>query len=252
MNKPAFSILSITKNSAAEITVSFNTLKKQTFQNWESIVQDCVSEDNTIQKVSDLEINNITIVSEQDNGIYDALNRAMSKAKGQIIGVLHSGDEYFDGNVLLSVFNEFSKKDLDVVYGNIVFIDPAAPSRVVRRWRSGKFSSRKLKYGWMPPHTATFIRREVIEKFGKYDSNFKVAGDYDYLLRILKDPNIKVGYVDQTLVKMRVGGASTVYNISNVSKILSEDLLAIRRNQIGGVMTLLFKKLRKILQVIFR
>ena len=138
------------------------------------------------------------------------------------------------------------------VYGNIEFIDPVEPSRVVRRWHSGNFAYSKLKYGWMPPHTATFIKQEVVEHFGKYDSTFKVSGDYDYLLRILSGPNIKVGYVDQTLVRMRVGGASTLYNFGSIRQILGEDLQAIRRNQIGGVLTLLLKKLRKIFQVIFR
>lgn len=248
MTNNQFSIITLTKNSEKYICETLKSLERQSNKDWELIVQDCLSTDNTLRLIKDFHFDHISVICEPDDGIYDALNRGLRRCRGDIIGILHSGDQFCDSEVLSMVYETFVAGDFDIVYGDIVYFKPGTSNNLLRQWRSGEFFKWKLNFGWMPPHTATFIKRDIYEEFGDYDSSFRVSGDYDFLIRVLNDKSVKVGYLDKTLVKMMSGGVSTAYNFYNIWNIFGEDLRAARANKLSGLFTVLCKKIRKVSQ----
>ena len=234
------SIITSVFNNEKHIEDAINSVLSQTYSNIEYIIIDGNSKDNT-KKIIEKYLDKIDIfVSEPDRGIYDGLNKGILKATGDIIGFLHSDDIYYDNRVIEKVVKAF-EKNTDGVYGDLVYIKD---DKVIRYWRSGEFNINKLKKGWMPPHPTLFLKKSIYEKYGLFDLNFKIAGDYDFILRILKN-NINLKYIPEILYKMRIGGASNK-NIKNIIQKSKEDLKALRKNEIGGIDILLRKNFSKI------
>jgi len=192
-----------------------------------------------------------SLMSEQDDGIYDALNKGIAQSSGDAIGFLHSDDFYADDLVLERVGRMFEKTDVDGVYGDVDYVARNNPSRVMRRWRSGAYYPSRLGWGWMPPHTTLFLRRSVVTKWGGFDTRLRIAADYDAVLRYLKAGCIRLAYVPDVLVKMRVGGESN-RSLSRVLRKMREDYVALRRNRVGGVGALVWKNVSKLPQFIVR
>ena len=234
------SIITSVFNNEKHIEDAINSVLNQTYKNIEYIVIDGASKDNT-KKVIEKYLDKIDIfVSEPDRGIYDGLNKGILKASGDIIGFLHSDDIYYDNRVIERVVNAFNE-DTDGVYGDLVYIKD---DKVIRYWRSGEFHINKLKKGWMPPHPTLFLKKFIYDKYGVFDLDFKIAGDYDFILRVLKN-NINLKYIPEILYKMRVGGASNK-SLKNIIQKSKEDLKALRKNEIGGIDILLRKNFSKI------
>lgn len=246
-----FSILTVVYNRVATIDDALSSLEAQSHVDFEHIVQDGGSTDGTLGRLAAAPDHRRKLVSEKDAGIYDALNRATARATGDVIGVLHSDDFYANPDVLAHVAQCLEDSGADAVYGDLDYISVADPAKIVRRWKSGDYSTARLRRGWMPPHPALFLRRSVVEQWGAYDTSYQVAADYDSILRYFGQGKISACYLPETLVKMRVGGESN-RSLERVLLKSREDLRALRRNNVGGVSALAWKNLSKLSQFILR
>ena len=237
-----FSILTAVYNRASVISQCLSSLHAQSFTDFEHLIIDGASTDGTTAILRPLIDTRTTLISEPDHGIYDALNKGLRICRGEIIGILHSDDRYADPDVLQWVAEAFKDPAIDAVYGDLNYISESGT--IIRHWRAGEYTTGSLRRGWMPPHPALFIRRRVIEKFGVYDTSFRIAADYDAILRYFLTGRIRAAYIPRILVNMQTGGASNA-SLRQVILKSREDYRAIRKNNAGGILTLLLKNLRK-------
>ena len=245
------SIITACYNSAATIGDTLQTVSIQDYDNIEHIIVDGASTDNTLEIVGYFP--HVTkIVSEKDNGIYDAMNKGIALATGDVVGILNSDDVYTDRHVISKVMKEFEKNNTDVVYADLQYVKFHDLQKVTRTWHSGNFSKRKFFYGWMPPHPTFFVRREVYEKIGDFNCSLRSAADYEFMLRVLLKNNFKARYIPEVLVKMRTGCMSNA-TFRHRLRANREDREAWRINNITPYFfTIPFKPLRKVLQFIFK
>ena len=206
---------------------------------------DGASSDGTLQRLQGRRADIAILVSEPDEGIYDALNKGLALAQGDVVGLMHSDDFYADDSVLDSVAEAFADPCVDAVYGDLDYVAKDDTSRVIRRWRSGAYDPARLARGWMPPHPTLFLRRSVIERWGGFDTHFRIAADYDAILRYFGQGKIRVAYIPRVLVKMRVGGESN-RSVARILRKSREDYEALRRNGVGGLGALAWKNLSKL------
>ena len=233
------SIITVTYNSLHTLKDAYASLCAQTFAQWEWVVQDGGSSDGTQQWLESLADARISLVSEKDNGIYDALNKAVRRAKGEWIGLLHSDDLYPNNNVLQEVVAAMDGND--AIYGDLKYVQASDTQQVLRHWKAGTFAPALLRKGWMPPHPTLFLRKEIYARVGEFDTQFQIAADYDFILRVFQLAHLKIHYLPQVLMLMRQGGASS--KVSNLVAKSKEDLRIMRKN---GLPFALFVLLRKI------
>ncbi|MDB4414881.1 glycosyltransferase [bacterium] len=209
------SIITITYNSGATVRDTMQSIAKQTYPNIEHIIIDGVSKDRTLEIVAEFP-HVAKVISEPDKGIYDAMNKGIQMATGEIIGILNSDDIFANEDVLRNVVDYF-QLDLEVsaVYGNISYFKTEQPEKIERTWISKTYYDNFFEDGEVPPHPALFIRKTVYDKIGLYYPDFKVASDYEYMLKMLKVHKYKSMHLDKILVKMRLGGESSrgIYNL---------------------------------------
>jgi glycosyltransferase involved in cell wall biosynthesis len=241
------SIITAVYNRADCVADAVGSVQAQTWHNVEYIVIDGASTDGTLQVLQASLDERAVLVSEADEGIYDALNKGLALATGEVVGLMHSDDFYADRYVLELVAKAFSDPLVDAVYGDLDYVAKADTSSIVRHWCSGECSPEKLKNGWMPPHPTLFLRRRVIESLGGFDTRFKIAADYDAILRYFSQGKIQPVYIPRVLVKMRLGGESN-RSLAKIWIKTREDYTALRGNKVGGIWALLNKNLRKISQ----
>jgi glycosyltransferase len=241
------SIITSVYNNKATIEDAIESVFSQTYENIEYIVVDGASSDGTVEVIQKYADKIAAFVSERDKGIYDGLNKGVDLATGDIVAFLHSDDIYANENVIKEVVELFQTQELDSVYGDLVYVDKVNTSKVFRYWKSGEYAIEKLKRGWMPPHPTFFVKRELYEKHGKFDLSFKIAADYDFMLRMLGKHKISTAYLPKVLYKMRVGGASN-RSLGNIILKSKEDSRALKNNNIGGYATLFMKNAVKIPQ----
>ena len=233
------SIITVTYNSLHTLKDAYASLCAQTFAQWEWVVQDGGSSDGTQQWLESLADARISLVSEKDNGIYDALNKAVRRAKGEWIGLLHSDDLYPNNDVLQEVVA--ATDGHDAIYGDLKYVQAADITTVLRHWKACTFAPALLRKGWMPPHPTLFLRKEIYARVGEFDTQFQIAADYDFILRVFQLAHLKIHYLPQVLMLMRQGGASS--KVSNLVAKSKEDLRIMRKN---GLPFALFVLLRKI------
>jgi glycosyltransferase len=241
------SIISAVYNNKNYIQFSIDSFNSQTFNHKDHIVIDGNSTDGTKELLLENKSFFSCLISEKDSGVYDALNKGLKFNKGNVVGLLHSDDFYANQDVLKKISKLFANPKVDIVYGDLVYVSKDDPNKIIRHWRAGEFSLDKLKLGWMPPHPTFFIRRKLLNQIGFFDTHYKIAADYDFMLRALTHKNIKVVYLPEVLIKMRVGGMSN-RSLKNILLKSYEDYQIIRRHKIGGIGTLLCKNLSKISQ----
>lgn len=239
------SLITAVLNRADAIQMAVGSVQRQSWKNWEHLVIDGASTDGTLQIVKNTLDHRGVLVSEPDNGIYDALNKGLQRASGDVVGLMHSDDFYADDAVLSDVAEAFLEPTVDAVFGDLEYVSNDNPCRVVRRWKAGEFSIPALYRGWMPPHPTLFLRREVIERWGGFDTSFRIAADYDAVLRYFGKGRIQAAYIPRVLVKMRTGGVSN-RSLENIILKMREDCRALQNNGVGGFPTLAMKNLRKL------
>ena len=252
-NIPFFSVITLTFNSSRTISRTIQSLKNQTFKNFEVIFQDGGSNDDTISLINS-KINSFreaTLVSEKDGGIYDGLNKALKKTRGKFVCVLHADDVFFSDHTLEIVASKLNQGNVDLAYGDVLFSSKSSNGKIVREWIAGSFRKIKLFFGWMPPHTSLFIKNKVISSNNTYRTDLKVSSDYDFILRIFKSNNIRVLYLKMPIVKMEIGGLSTS-GINSLILNFKEDFLVLYDHfGIFSVFPLIFKRITKINQYLF-
>lgn len=245
------SIITVVYNRVETIAHAVKSVAQQSYSPLEHIIQDGGSTDGTLQVLAQVCSGLTSVTSEPDSGIYDAINRGISRATGEIIGLMHSDDFFAHDHVLEMVASAFSDPRIDGVYGDLHYVAAEDPTRIIRHWRAGTFHPENLRRGWMPPHPTLYLRREVFQRWGLYDTSFRIAADYDAVLRYLVKGQIQLAYIPEVLVKMRVGGESN-RTLGQILRKSREDLHAIHRNQVGGIGTLAWKNFGKIRQFIHR
>lgn len=245
------SIITGTYNSAATVADTLESVQRQTYAEIEHIIVDGESEDDTLDVLEIVGHKGI-VVSERDNGIYDAMNKGIRLASGDIIGILNSDDFYPSDNVIEKVVRTFKTTGCDAVYGDLDYVDSNKTTKVLRKWVAGGYDPELFYHGWMPPHPTFFVRKEVYEKFGTFNTALKSSADYELLLRLLFINRIKVSYIPGVMVHMRAGGQSNS-SILNRIKAHREDHKAWKLNNISPKwFTLALKPMRKVKQFIFR
>jgi glycosyltransferase len=242
------SIITVVYNNTKTIRDAIDSVLSQTYKNIEYIIVDGGSTDGTVEIVRSYGNKISKFVSEKDNGLYDAMNKGIRLATGDIVGILNSDDFYKSNDILEIVANEFNNKNIDCLYGDLEYVDANDTDKIVRYWKSKPFHVGLFQKGWHPAHPTFFIKRECYEKYGLFNFDFKIAADYEIMLRFLELYKLKSSYVNKTFVKMRVGGESN-RSLKNIIKANIESYKAWKVNglNINPVM-LLLKPLSKVLQ----
>ena len=240
------SIITVTYNSAATIADTILSVLNQRYSNIEHIIIDGVSTDNTLEVIRSSGHNG-PLISEKDNGMYDAMNKGIQMAKGEIIGILNSDDFFPDSEVVTTIAKAFSNNKIDAVYGNIAFVKPDNLTKIVRLYSAKDFNPSKFRLGFMPPHPSFYVKKDCYHKFGLYQLDYKIAADYELLMRFIYKNRIRCQYIPKDLVYMRTGGVS---NNSFYSRyILNKEIVrACREN---GVRTNMFKLSFKYFKKVF-
>ncbi|RGX76718.1 glycosyltransferase family 2 protein [Bacteroides stercorirosoris] len=225
------SIITIAFNSAQTIRDTLTSVLSQSYSNIEYIIIDGASNDATVRIVKEYEPmfnGRLKWVSEPDKGLYDAMNKGIKMATGDVIGILNSDDLFYDSNVLRDIALAFDE-NTDALFGNLYFVKSDDVHCIVRAWKGSTYSS--FKKGWHPAHPTFYVRREVYEKYGGFDTSFDVSADFELMLRFVEKNRIRTKYLDRYMVKMRMGGEST-RNIANIIKGNRNIIRAFRKNDI--------------------
>jgi len=239
------SIITICFNSEKTIFKTLESVKKQSFNNIEHIIIDGASNDKTLEICKEYP-NSIKIISEQDNGVYDAFNKGLKLATGDVIGFLNADDTFYNENSIQDIVDAFSNNETDIVYGNLDYVNKEG--KVIRNWISRPYEKGLVKKAWMPAHPTFYCKKEVYDHLGGYNDSFKIAGDFELCLRFLEMNNIPSFYLNKKIVKMLVGGIS---NSGFKSKwiIFKEELRAFKINNISvNPVLFFFYKLKKLKQ----
>ncbi len=242
------SVITVVFNNASTIEASIRSVQSQQYPHIEHIIVDGGSDDGTLEVIDACKNSHTRLISESDHGLYDAINKGIKMATGDVIGLLHSDDIFNDEWVITNIANAFLQNETESLYADLVYVRRNRTDKVTRHWKSGKFSKKKFNIGWMPPHPTFYVKKEVFLKYGYYDTEFKSAADYELMLRYLYKHEISTFYLPMVLVRMRLGGES---NKSLANRILAnkEDYQAWKKNKlIPKVYTRFLKPLLKIPQ----
>ena len=240
-------IITATLNNSSTITETINSVLSQDFFDIEHIIIDGSSSDGTLEIINDYKSKNksVKLFSEKDNGVYNALNKGLSLATGDIIGFLHSDDVFASKTIISEIISIFENNDADGVYGNLQYVKNSDISKVIRNWKSRNFYPEMIKKAWMPPHPTLFLRNEVYEKHGHFDTSYKISADYEFILRIFKDQFLNFEYLPKVITSMRLGGISNG-SMRNIALKVKEDYRAMRKHKVGNIFTLARKTLSKL------
>lgn len=226
--KSLISVITVCFNSSATIEDTINSVEAQIYSNVEHLVIDGASTDSTMEIVGQ-HASIKRAISEPDGGIYDAMNKGISIAQGEIIGMLNADDLYADDDVLSRVSELFSDASIDACYADLVYVKQQDTNVIVRYWKSREFESGLFKDGWMPAHPTFFVRKSVYERLGGFDLNYKIAADFELLFRFIEQHKIRTRYLPKVLVKMRLGG-TTNKSLANIYKQNREILRVLKCN----------------------
>ncbi len=243
------SIITITYNSESTLIDTIDSVLNQTYTDIEYIIIDGKSTDSTVSIIHSYKDKISKFISEKDNGLYDALNKGIAMATGDIIGVLHSDDFYTNHQVIEKIVRTFKLNQADAVYADLFYVDKTNVDKILRKWKSGNYKHGMFVNGWMPPHPTFFVRRHCYEKYGSFNLDLVSAADYELMLRFVHKHQIKLAYLPEFIIKMRAGGLSNS-SLSNRIRANKEDRKSWLMNGLKPKFhTLYLKPLRKIIQL---
>jgi len=245
------SVVTAVFNGEKTIAHAIESVLGQTHPAVESVVIDGASRDATLSILESYRPRLGKLISEPDDGIYDALNKGIRHATGDVIGFLHADDLFENDGVLGKVAAAFADPNIDAVYGDLVYVRDDNVERIIRYWKSGRYDQAALSKGWMPPHPTFYVRRAVYERLGGFDPRYQIAADYDTVLRFLAVGKIRAVYIPEVLVRMRVGGVSN-RSLRTILRKSTEDLRVLRTNRVGGIGALIWKNFSKLPQFLGR
>jgi glycosyltransferase involved in cell wall biosynthesis len=233
------SIITVVYNNEKTIKDAIESVLSQTYKNIEYVIIDGMSKDNTVSIIKKYEDKLGYFISEKDAGIYDAMNKGIIAATGDVIGILNSDDLYQDTTVINSVMTQFNQNpSLDIVFGDLLYVKSNNVNKIVRNWKSKSYSNNFFEKGNVPPHPSLFVKKKVYDEAGLFNLDFKLAADYEFMLRIFKKHNFKSNYINKVIVKMRLGGA-TNQSFSNIKKQNKEILQAWKNNNLKAPLLLM-------------
>ena len=249
------SLITCTLNSERTIKNCCLCISAQSLKTLEHIIIDNQSKDQTIQIANQYKINNQKIIQQKGNGIYGALNEGLKIAQGEIVGLLHSDDEFIDQEFLKEMVSIFINSNIDVFFSNLFYTKKNDTNKIIRKWISdipeglqkNEEIKKKKNNGWMPPHTTIFFKKSLLEKVGYYDENFKISSDYDFIIRLLRIDNINIYFQNKFTLKMRLGGTSN-RGIKNIINKMREDYKIMKKNSLNPLTAIFLKNISKIKQ----
>lgn len=241
-------IITCCYNRANTIRGAIESVLAQDYPNIEYIVIDGASNDGSLEVINEYRDRISVIVSEPDHGMYEAINKGIRLATGDIVALVHSDDFLYDDHVVSDVVKEFERSQADFLYADGLFVDADNTDRVVRNWIGGNYKRGKVKFGWLPLHPTCYIKRSIIELLGQYDETYKMAADTDFLIRYLYEARLQVTYLHRYVVRMRMGGMST--DRSRMKAMWKEDIAIMRKHGFSPVPTKLMKMMWKVPQFI--
>lgn len=246
---PLISLITATYNSASTIQDTLRSVAAQEYPRIEHLIIDGLSKDNTLELVGQFP-HVQKVVSERDRGIYDAMNKGIALATGDIVGIINSDDFYHTPQVLSKVAAMMEQSGAGVLYGDLEYVDAVDTGKVIRHWKSGTYHNTRFHRGWMPPHPTFFVRRELYAQFGGFNTDLRFSADYELMLRFLVRHRVPVCYLPEVMVRMRMGGASNA-SLRNRLRANREDRLAWEINGLKPrFYTLVWKPLSKIGQFV--
>jgi glycosyltransferase len=242
------SIITVTMNSEKYLSDCIESVWRQNYKNIEYIIVDGKSTDGTLEIIRNNSKHISSWISETDRGMYDAINKGIQMATGDIIGILNSDDMFASADSVRSIVDCFENNPVDSIYGDLVYVDPNNTQKIIRYWKGVSFKRWRFRYGWMPAHPTFYIRRDLIQQFGLYENHYYTAADYEFMARYLFLYKVSSCYLDTMLVKMRSGGLSNV-TIKSRFRANRRDYLAMKKNHIPfSFIVSILKPLQKIPQ----
>jgi len=253
MSKPKVTLITVSYNSENTIKDTIESVLKQDYEFIEYIIVDGASNDSTNKIIQSYQGHISKVISERDKGIYDAMNKGLRAATGDIIGIINSDDFYPENNIITKVVEKFeSQPNAGLVLGSIDFVKTNNLNKSVRKYTSKNFSPWLMRFGIMPPHPAAFIKHDAYEKVGEYKLGYRIAADFDLLLRLLKIKKLTYSKIDLVCVRMRLGGVSTE-GISSFNLISQELLQSLKENKVySNSMFVLLRVFSKVKQLVFK
>lgn len=243
------SLLTSVLNGKDFIRCCMDSISGQDYPDIEHVIIDGGSTDGTVELVHEIEAENIILINSTGHSFYESLNIGISKCSGEIIGILNADDFFYSHTTISRVMQHFKDPGVDVVYGDVIFVERKYPTKIKRIWKAGVFSTQKLNFGWMPPHSAIFCRKKSVNLYLKYSNNFGWSADYEFVLRLFR-AQLNTHYLNAFLVIMRAGGVSNG-SISKYCKSVKWDLRAVKSIGVRSpYLTVLAKRVRKISQFI--
>lgn len=237
------SIITVCYNSAETIGDTLKSVRKQTYSDVEHIIVDGMSKDNTLAVITAEGPHVAKLVSEKDNGIYDAMNKGISMATGEIVGFINADDYFASPDVLTLIAKVFADPNIDACYGDLCYVKQHDISTTVRYWQSSEFTLQSFEKGWCPPHPTFFVRRTIYERCGKFDLSYKIAADVELMMRFMEVHKIRAKYLPSVMVKMRMGG-TTNRSLTNILKQNKEILRALKQHGLqSSIVSLIGSKL---------
>lgn len=243
---PEISVITCTYNSIKYLAECVNSLEQQSYKDFEHVIQDGGSQDETVNYLKKLSerSSNVSFEHKLDNGIYSGFNNAIRRCRGKYVCFLHSDDKFYDNSVLQQQICKLKENNADIVFGNLVFTNNTG-EKIIRKWETKNFQEKTDYGGWVPPHTTMLVRRSLIENL-EFNEKYKISADFDWSLKLLKQPGVKVVHNENYVIFMRSGGVSTSGMSSELRK-LKEDLDILRKHKLHWSI-LLRKKLGKLPQ----
>ncbi|CAM3419413.1 glycosyltransferase family 2 protein [Flavobacterium chungbukense] len=234
-------IITVCYNRKNTIEKAIQSVLAQNYNDVEYIIIDGNSTDGTKEIIDTYKDQVSKYISEPDKGMYDAINKGLKLATGDVIGLMHSDDEFYDKDVIARIASRFeNEKHIDGIYGDGVYVSNDQKERLIRNRIGGVFSIKRLKKGWLPLHPTVYLKKDIIDKHGLYNLDFKIASDTEFLLRYLYKYEIKMSYIDSYLVKMRMGGMSTSFK--RAFEVLQEDYKIYKFHGLAATGTVFLKK----------
>ena len=242
------SIITSCFNREATIGQAIESVLAQDYPDIEYIVVDGASKDNSLAVINRYKDKIARIISEPDKGMYEGINKGIRVATGDIIGLLHSDDFLYSKSIVSHIVKKFKETGADFVYGNGLYVDFNNTDKVIRNWIGGKYSKWKVRHGWLPLHPTCYIKRNSIEQYGLYDESYKIAADSDFLFRYLYEADLNVQYLNEYIVRMRMGGLST--DSAKRKQMWKEDIRMYKSHGLNPTLTKLEKMAWKVPQFI--
>lgn len=243
------SIITTCFNREKTIKDSIKSVLSQDYHDIEYIVIDGASTDKSVEIINGYKDKIATFISEPDRGMYEAINKGIRLATGDIVGLLHSDDILYAPDTISHIVKRFEDTDSELIYGNGLFVDYNNLNKIIRQWISGKYYKNRVKKGWLPLHPTVYMRRNCFEQIGYYDESFRIAADSDFLVRCFYKSNFKISYLNEYIVRMRMGGVSTSFNKTVIK--WKEDMRMYKNNGFNPYISLPLKVLSKIPQFIY-